>query len=321
MTQTIYVTGAAGMIGSVFCHEALSKGYKVVGIDNLSRGKYENLAPFLENGNFAFMHSDISSDFEWANSISDSDIIVHLADIVGGIGYVLSNEWSVFNQNLRINSNLARVINLRRPRQLVYVGTACSYPKALQRTVDRSGLLEADKFPADPESGYGWSKLIGDIEYSLLCKTNGVAYTNLDLHNVYGSPCDFNPATAQVIPSLVYKALTTEQLVVWGSGEQGRAFVEVRDVAVAIMAAITRCIPGSYMIGPSICTTINDVAKLLLGNPKTKAKTVFNDLSKPVGDIGRYYSGSAAHQILGWKPEISIEQGICDLVDYIDRRL
>jgi GDP-D-mannose 3', 5'-epimerase len=321
MNKTVYVTGAAGMIGSVFCREALLSGFKVVGIDNLSRGSFENLKPLEVNTSFSFVHADISCDLEWSKHINNSDIIVHLADIVGGIGYVANNEWSIFNQNLRINSHLARIVNLCQPRKLIYVGTACSYPQGMQRSVDKSGLTETDKFPADPESGYGWSKLIGDIEYALLCKSNGVTYTNLDLHNVYGSPCDFNPATAQVIPSLIYKALTSEQLVIWGNGEQGRAFVEVRDVAAAILAAIDLDMGGSYMIGPNSCTTINGVVELLLGNPKVKAKTVVKDLSQPVGDIGRYYCGSAAHRNLGWIPKISIEQGLSDLVEYIEKRI
>lgn len=321
MNPRIYVTGAAGMIGSVFCREAVLNGYKVVGVDNLSRGTLENIKLLLDNKLFKFLYSDVSSDLGWANDLTEVDVIVHLADIVGGISYVFNNEWSIFNTNLRINSHLARIVNMRKPRQLIYIGTACSYPKGMQMSIDKSGLTEIDKFPADPESGYGWSKLIGDIEYNLLCKNIGITYTNIDLHNVYGSPCDFSPATGQVIPSLIYKSLTSEPLIIWGNGNQGRAFVEVRDVAAAILASIDRCIGGSYMIGPDFCTTINDVAKILLGNPKVKSKTITNDLSKPVGDIGRYYSGSAAYEMLGWKPKISLKEGIYDLVDYIDKRI
>jgi GDP-D-mannose 3',5'-epimerase len=321
LTSKIYVTGAAGMIGSVFCKEAVHNGYHVVGIDNLSRGSIQNLQLLLESDLFKFVYSDISSDLDWANDLTDSDVIVHLADIVGGIGYVFSNEWEIFNKNLRINSNLARVLNLRKPRQLVYIGTACSYPQSMQKSIDNSGLKENDKFPADPESGYGWSKLIGDIEYKMLCKSKGIIYTNIDLHNVYGSPCDYNPATAQVIPALIYKALTSDQLVLWGNGEQGRAFVEVRDVAAAIMSSIDVGVSGSYMIGPQFCTTINDLVKIVLSNPKVKAKTVANDLSKPVGDIGRYYAGTAAFDVLGWKPKVSMEEGISDLIDYISNKI
>lgn len=321
LKSTVYVTGAAGMIGSNFCRVALLSGYRVIGVDNLSRGRLENIAPFLRDDNFEFVHSDIASDLEWAKNISQSDIVVHLADIVGGIGFVARNEWSIFNTNIRINSNIARILNLFKPKQLVYVGTACSYPKGMQRSINTSGLIETDKYPADPESGYGWSKLIGDIEYSMLCKENDIVYTNLDLHNVYGSPCDFNPTTAQVLPSLIFKALTTDLLEIWGDGEQGRAFVEVRDVAAAILAAINFGKNGCFMIGPSVCTTINSIANILITNPKVKAKSMINDLSKPVGDIGRFYSGRSSFDTLGWSPTITIDQGLSDLIDYIAGRL
>lgn len=321
MNLTIYVTGSAGMIGSVFCREALLSGYNIVAVDNLSRGSLENIAPLLENKLFKFIYADISSDLDWANNLTDSDIIIHLADVVGGIGYIFNNEWSVFNKNVRINSQLARVVDMKNPRQLIYIGTACSYPQGMQKSIANSGLVEGDKFPADPESGYGWSKLIGDIEYKLLCNERNITYTNLDLHNVYGSPCDFNPNTAQVIPSLIYKALTTDELILWGNGEQGRAFVEVRDVSKAIMKSVDKNVSGSFMIGPDLCTTINDVAKILLQNPKVRSKSIKKDLTKPVGDIGRFYSGNAASSVLGWKPEISIELGISDLVDYIGHKI
>lgn len=321
MNSKIYVTGAAGMIGSTFCIEAVKNGCNVIGIDNLSRGKAENLHSLMGNELFKFVYSDIASDLDWANDLSGNDVVVHLADIVGGIGYVFNNEWSIFNANLRINSNLARVLNMQKPRQLVYIGTACSYPKEMQKSVDKSGLREGDKFPADPESGYGWSKLIGDIEYSLLCKNKGIIYTNLDLHNVYGSPCDFNPATAQVIPSIIFKALTTDCLSIWGDGKQGRAFIEVRDVAKAIMSAVNLAVSGSYMIGPNCCTTIDEVVDIVLSNPKIKSKSVYKDMSKPVGDIGRFYAGTAAYDKLGWAPKITMEEGVNDLIDYISRQI
>ena len=96
------------------------------------------------------------------------------------------------------------------------------------------------KFPADPESGYGWSKLIGEIELNLAVKGTHTRLTVLDLHNVYGWPCVYNNHTAQVIPSLIYKALksTDKKLVVWGNGKQGRAFIHIQDTVKCIQLAL-----------------------------------------------------------------------------------
>lgn len=312
----VYITGVAGMIGSNLACELVKSGYEVIGIDDLSRGKMINLNQVIENDSFSFYKSDISNDITWAENLSSDDTLIHLADIVAGIDFVFKNEWSIFNKNVEINSNIAKAIDCKPPSHFIYIGTACSYPQGLQRSTDKSGLVEEDKLPADPESGYGWGKLVGDIEYSLLKKSKDFIYTNIDLHNVYGSPCDFDPRTAQVIPSLIYKSLHNESLDVWGDGLQGRAFVEVRDVVRAIKLAIENPINETFMIGPNHCTTIKEVVEEVLKND-TKAKSAVYDTTKPTGDIGRFYSGSKSKDLLGWEPEISFADGIKDLVKYI----
>ena len=313
----IFVTGAAGLIGSNLCRLLLNNGQYVVAIDNLSRGHRDNIDKFFNHQNFRFIHADIENNFDWAQIVTKNDTVVHLADIVGGIGYVFENEWSIFNRNLKINASLSCALNYFPPGHLIYVGTACSYPKQLQASVEGGGLSEENKFPAHPESGYGWSKLVGDIEYTLLCRSRDILYTNLDLHNVYGSPCDFNPGTAQVLPALVYKSLTSDVLQLWGSGQQGRAFVEVRDVARAIFLSVEKRYNGTIMIGPDVCTRLSDVAKLILKHRKCRAKKIAFDLTKPTGDIGRYNKSTRANEILGWKPEISISEGLDHLIEYI----
>ena len=123
--------------------------------------------------------------------------------------------------------------------------------------------------PADPESGYGWSKLLGEIEFQLAVKHIGTRLITLDLHNVYGWPCIYADATSQVIPSLIYRALQASDgvLTVWGDGSQGRAFLHVSDVVEAITASLTY--EGqfdNFMIGPDHCTTIGDIAQLLVNH-------------------------------------------------------
>ena len=312
----IYVTGAAGMIGSNLCSHLVSNGHEVIGIDDLSRGKMSNLDSVLNNKAFDFIKCDLASDSTWSEQLSSDDTLVHLADIVAGIDFVFKNEWSIFNKNVEINSNIARVLSISDVKHFIYIGTACSYPQEMQRTIEDSGLQEEDKLPADPESGYGWGKLVGDIEYKLLRKSKDFIYTNIDLHNVYGSPCDFNPKTAQVIPSLIYKSLNNDLLEVWGDGNQGRAFIEIRDVINAIYLAIKTPMDETFMIGPNKCSTIKEVVNEILKND-VQAKSVNYDATKPTGDIGRFYSGSKSKELLGWEPKISLSDGIRDLVEFI----
>ncbi len=316
----IYVTGSAGMIGSNLCAALLADGYDVVGVDNLWRGSTANMAAFLEHPQFDFRHADIAADRDWYVDMDPNAVIVHTADIVAGIGYVFSNEWAIFQKNVLINTQIARLVREYRPRQLIYLGTACSYPQGLQRSVEDSQLRESLKFPADPESGYGWSKLIGEIEFSLALQDAPTQLTVLDLHNVYGWPCVYDQPTSQVIPSLIYKALTSRNgtIDVWGDGMQGRAFLHVRDVVEGVRKSIGLTEKkANIMLGPDHCTTIRTVAELILEHPGVQVDQINYDTTKPTGDIGRFADTTVARDLLGWQVTVPFRDGLHELIDFV----
>jgi len=315
-----YITGVAGMIGSNTALEFLKCGKTVIGLDNFWRGRKENIKILETYDNFEFRYSDLSSDTTWANDIGHDDYIVHIADIVAGIGYVFDNEWSVFAQNNKINSMIASVIVEKIPKKVVYLGTACSYPLSLQKSVSESVLSESLKYPAEPESGYGWSKLMGEIELKLAVKNLSTKLVILDLHNVYGSPSIYKGNTSQVIPALIWKAISNPsgELNIWGDGLQGRAFVHTSDVVNAIkLATEYEGAIDCFMIGPNVCTTIKGIADLICEHPKIGVAEITYDLAKPVGDIGRYADATLANKELGWHSMMTMKDGIFNLIDYV----
>lgn len=315
-----YVTGAAGLIGSNVVRGLLQDGRSVVAIDNFWRGTQANIREFSGHDKFTFRHADLSADHAWYQDMRSTDALIHIADIVAGIAYVFSNEWAIFQKNLLINTSVARVVAQKRPERLIYLGTACSYPQAMQRSVTTSVLTESDKFPADPESGYGWSKLIGEIEFQLVTKGSSTRLVVLDLHNVYGWPCAYHDSTAQVIPSLINRALSSRDgtLSVWGDGTQGRAFLHVSDVVSAIRLALGYGGKATaFMIGPEACTPISEVVRIIQAHPKVRIERVQYDVSKPVGDIGRFANAALARNELGWSLRMDLRTGIHELVDRI----
>ena len=316
----IFVTGAAGMIGSNVARALVHDGQVVIGIDNLWRGTKRNLHDLAQRSNFIFRHADIVADADWYRDIGEDDTIIHAADIVAGIGYVFSNEWMVFQKNISINSQIARIVNQLQPAQLIYLGTACSYPQSLQRSVETSVLKEAAKFPADPESGYGWSKLIGEIDLKLAVKDTRTRLTVLDLHNVYGCPCVYSDTTAQVIPSLIFKALKSKdgKLSVWGDGGQGRGFLHVTDVVAAVRSALNYTgLEQVFMIGPDGCTTIAEVAELIQAHPMVNISEIVFDPSQPTGDRGRFADTTLAKRDLRWTPKVDFKQGLYEMIDWV----
>ena len=315
-----FITGVAGMIGSNTARALLEDGFSVVGIDSLWRGTKENLGDSAEHERFTFRHADLTCDRDWYRDMGPTDVLIHIADIVAGIGYVFSHEWNVFQKNLLINTNVARVVNELGPSRIIYLGTACSYPQQLQRSVSTSVLSEANKFPAEPESGYGWSKLIGEIELRLAVKGTDTRLTVLDLHNVYGWPCTYADGTAQVIPSLIHRAIHANDrtLCVWGDGRQGRAFLHVSDVVSAIRLALQYSgLVSTFMIGPKFCTTIAELARIIQGHRRIKIDRIVFDPSKPTGDVGRFADPTVAFQELGWEPRVELTSGVHELIDRI----
>ncbi len=322
---SIMVTGGAGMIGSNLVKRLVGMGHRVQVIDNLWRGRLSNLKN--EQGIFVidigcdFHQLDLCESGTFEELFEDIDIVFHLADIVAGIDYVFKNQGDIFRENLLINSNVIAAVRRYKPYGFIYVGTACSYPASLQQTTDGPLLREEDAYPAWPESAYGWSKLMGEYETLLLERETEIPVSVLRLHNVYGPPCDYDPVRGQVIPSLIRKAIhfPEEDFIVWGSGDQGRAFVYVDDAVDAMVSAMERGLgEGVIQIGPDVCTSIREIAEkivLISGKPIE----IRYDLTKPEGDKSRAADYTKAHQTLGWEPRVSLSDGLKRLYDWIER--
>lgn len=315
------------MIGSNLVKRLVKEGHEVSVIDNLWRGKLEYLND--ENGkpvidlNKNFHEIDLSRGLGIDPIVFNTEYVIHLADIVAGIGYVFSNQGDLFRLNNLINTHLfysVRKAGKERIKGLIYVGTACSYPLTRQNSLDVIPLKEEELFPALPESAYGWSKLMGQLEIGFLEKETGIPCCTLQFHNVYGSPCDYGERS-QVIPALIRKAINypTEEFNVWGSGKQGRAFIHVNDIVDALVLALEKGWGhGWIQIGPSECTSIREIAETVV-KISGKDITPFYDTTKPEGDKARSADWSKAKEILGWKPKVCLEDGLRQQYEWIKR--
>ena len=324
----ILVTGGAGMIGSQLVKRLIVEGKEVFVVDNLWRGKLAYLnddagKPVIPLDTH-FFNRDLAEKDTCDDLAAMVDYIVHLADVVAGIDYVFNHQGLLFRQNLLINSNV--ISSARKAKAnlkgFLYVGTACSFPLTRQNSLDVIPLREEELYPAMPESAYVWSKLMGQYETELFEKETGVPTCVLMFHNVYGSPCDFGERS-QVIPALIRKAICypDESFIVWGSGNQGRAFIHVNDVVDALWSGLNMGMgKGAIQIGPSVCTSIREIAALIVKISDKRIEIVY-DLSRPEGDKARSADYSKAKQMLGWEPKISLEEGLQLQYEWVKNQL
>ena len=324
----ILVTGGAGMIGSNLVKKLVKMGHQVKVIDNLWRGKKEYLEDFETGEHVIDMEKDFH-EIDLALGVPDpapfegTETIVHLADVVAGIGYVFNNQGSLFRQNLLINTHTVELAKKLGVKEYLYAGTACSFPLELQDSFEYSLLKEEELYPANPESAYGWSKLMGVYEADLLQNETEIEVLSLLFHNVYGAPCDFSPERSQVIPSLIRKAIEypANDFVVWGSGKQGRAFLHIDDVVEAILLGLEKGLGKGYIqIGPDHSTTIAELAETIKEISGKEIRIEF-DTSKPEGDKARAADYRLAREILGWEPRVDLKEGLKHTYDWIESRM
>ena len=324
--MAILITGGLGLIGSTLCRRLMSQEDDIVVVDNLWRGKLSNLLADGETWadlGIRFFQYDLQ-DYEKCLEVTENvTTVIHLADIVAGINFVFANEYFVYRSNTLINSNVLNAAIANGVSEYLYVGTACSYPQHKQSELGGPPLKEEDAYPADPESSYGWSKLIGEYECLLAEKQGHINASVLRLHNVYGPPCEMSPEKSQVIPALCRKALMypSEDFVVWGSGSQRRAFVFVDDVVDAIESALVSGMSrGVIQIGPEKSHSIADIAKRIVSISR-KPITIRFDPSQPEGDKDRVADSSKAKILLGWRPKTTLTEGLTRTYRWVEKHI
>ena len=324
--EEVLVTGGAGQIGSNLVRRLTGLGASVSVADNLWRGKRSHLTwedkPLIDFST-QFHEVDLTDYSNCLRVAQGKSTVYHLADVVAGINYVFGNQLSLFATNVVMNSNMLRAAIAAGVKRYVYVGTACSYPAEKQSRLNPPPFKEEDAYPASPESSYGWSKLMGEYECQLAQKEKLIDIGILRFHNVYGPCCEMSPEKSQVIPALIRKALNfpNEPFIVWGSGNQRRAFVFVEDVVDALVSVVERGMnQGVIQIGPDRSESIADVAAAIVAMSNKDIAIEF-DISKPEGDTDRAADWSKAKRILGWSPKTDIRTGLACTMRWCRERI
>lgn len=325
--KRVLITGGAGQIGSHLAARLTALGARVRVADNLWRGRKSNLLDASGHPVIDLEHDFLQGDLiEYRNcveAVDGQDIVFHLADVVAGINYVFGNQFSLFNTNLLIDANMLRASIAAGTGTYVYVGTACSYPAERQSRLDPPPFKEHEVYPASPESSYGWSKLMGEMGCDLALAEKLLRVGLLRFHNVYGPHCEMSPEKSQVIPALIRKAIRhpAEDFIVWGSGNQRRAFVFVQDVVDALVAVVEKGLDkGAIQIGPDFSTSIREIAERVRSISGRDIPLQF-DTSKPEGDVDRAADWSKARDVLGWAPRVGIQEGLERTYEWCAREL
>ena len=297
MGVKLLVTGGAGFIGSHLVDKLIEQGHEVVVIDNLSTGEKENLNPKAK-----FRKVDIRNLKKIKPAFKGVDHVFHLA-AQARVPLSVKDPIETHTNNALGTLNVLVAARDNKVKKFIYSASSSAYG-------DQKNLPLKEDMTPRPKSPYGLQKLIGEEYCRLFYELYGLPTVSLRYFNVYGPRNPLEGAYALVIGIFLRQKKAGEPLTIDGDGEQTRDFTSVRDVVRAnILAAESNKVGRGEVIniGAGNNHSINKIAELIGGKTINKPPRL-GDPKHTLAD------NSKAKKFLGWEPEVSLEQGINQLL-------
>ena len=304
----VLVTGGAGFIGSHVVDRLVSEGYGVRVIDDLSTGKLENIAGHLGRGRVEFVKGDVRDVSVVRKFVDDVDVVVHLAAVTS-VPFSFRHPNLTYDVNVWGTWSLLRACAEEKIDRFVFVSSCAVYGEPEFLPVD-------EKHPANPISFYAASKLAAERYCLALSGDEFFGSVVLRLFNVYGRRQGVNDYCG-VITRFIDCCRRRVPLVVYGDGSQTRDFVNVRDVVEAVLAAVqNEDVEGEvFNVGSGRPTSVDELAKTVLDLAGVNLKICYEE--PRVGDVKQSYADvSKAEKFLGYKPEVTLRDGLRTLLTY-----
>lgn len=302
------VTGGAGFIGSELVRQLAADGGGVIVVDNLVNGRRENLDG-LSDKQVRLVVADIRDRALMADLMRDIDAVFHLACL--GVRHSVHSPEENHEVNATATLGLLAAARAAHVGRLVYVSSSEVYGTG--RWVPMT-----EDHPAFPMTVYGASKLAGECYTRAFYRTYGYPTVVMRPFNAYGPRCHHEGDSGEVIPKFLLRCLTGRPMVVFGDGTQTRDFTYVSDAARGIILAglSDDAVGQTINLGSGYEIAINDLARevaAIAGCPKAE---VVHDIPRP-GDVLRLYADtSKASQLIGFKPQVTLPEGLTRLRDW-----
>jgi UDP-glucose 4-epimerase len=298
------VTGGAGFIGSHLVDLLIETGHKVVVIDNLSNGRLNNINHLLDNEDFELHKLDIINIDDIKPLFKDVDWVFHLAgmaDIVPSI----ENPIKYYECNVTGTFNVLEASREAGIKKIVYAASSSSYGIP-------DNYPTAETADIRPQYPYALTKYMGEELVMHWSQTYKIQAISLRLFNVYGPRSRTTGAYGAVFGVFLSQKIHNKPFTVVGDGTQTRDFTHVLDVAKAfLMAAEVSATGIALNVGSDNHYSVNRLVELLGGR--------FTYIPKRPGEPDCTYADTTKiHEVLGWKSEVSFEDGVEEMLSNLD---
>jgi len=302
----ILVTGAGGFIGSHLVRRLKEDGCWVRGVD-LKRPE------FSETEADEFLLLDLR---RWENCLTATrgvDQVYALAADMGGMGFISRYHAQILHNNILISTHTLDAARENGVERYLYSSSACVYPEYRQETEDVAPLKEEDAYPAMPQDAYGWEKLVTERLCQHYHEEFGMGTRVVRFHNIFGPLGTWEggreKAPAAICRKIAHAKLAGEsEIEVWGDGEQTRSFCYVDDCVEGITRLMESDHTEPLNLGQDRMISINGLVDMVASIAGIEVEK--KHVPGPEGVRGRNSDNTRLREVLGWEPEISLEDGL-----------
>ncbi|MHB9034255.1 MAG: GDP-mannose 4,6-dehydratase [Anaerolineae bacterium] len=315
------ITGGCGFIGSHLAEALLKQGDSVTVVDDLSTGRFENIAHLTANPDFRYAITTITNELVMDRLISESDLVYHLAAAVG-VELVVREPVRVIESNIKGCETVLRIA-ARYGKKVLLASTSEVYGKS-----EKVPFREDSDSVIGPTSKSRWSyacsKAMDEFLALAYYKQLNLPVVVMRFFNTVGPRQ--TGRYGMVVPRFVQQALHNEHLTVYGDGQQSRCFTDVSDVvrAIAQLAVAPAAVGEVYNVGSTEEITIEQLARMTIAKTKSASRVTlvpyeqayeagFEDMHRRVPDIGKIRA------LIGWQPSINLDGTLDRVIAYYRR--
>ncbi len=318
MSETrVLVTGAGGFIGHHLVAFLRERGYWVRGVDIKE-------PEFVPTEADEFLLLDLR---RWENCLEATEGMEHvyaLAADMGGMGFISSHHSQILHNNILINVHTMEAARQNGVKRYLYTSSACVYPEYKQMDADVTPLKEEDVFPAQPQDAYGWEKLVTEQLAKHYHEDYGMETRTVRFHNIFGPLGSWEGGREKAPAAMCRKVAVAKltgnpEIEVWGDGEQTRSFCYIDDCTTGIYKLMMSDFADPINLGQDRMVTINELVDIVAD--AAGIEVVKKHVDGPQGVRGRNSDNSLLRKVLGWEPEISLEEGLAITYAWIEEQV
>lgn len=321
-SKKLLITGVAGFIGSNLAEYFVKQGYYVVGLDNFSTGKWENIAQLSHNPNFTFIEGDIRNFEACTTAVKGCNYVLHQAAL-GSVPRSINDPITSNDVNINGFLNMITAARNENVTRFIYAASSSTYG-------DSEALPKVEDVIGKPLSPYAITKYVNELYADVFSKTYGIETIGLRYFNVFGRKQDPNGAYAAAIPKFVLQFMRYESPVINGDGNFSRDFTYIDNVIhmneLAINTLNKNAVNQIYNTAFGDRTTLNDLVKIIqqelsVLDPNIADVKIIHGPNR-IGDIPHSLASiEKAKSLLNYAPKFNLEAGLKEAIHWYWKNL